>query len=657
MLIQDTAKCLTDQSELKFVTLPIQTNSGLTIMETTTANCDVKIRDNIYHQGGIQIGSHQIPIFPAKSPMSEFSRQCLRQWIRCIYSEMCSLTTNSDDLLYKFLTEVLKIYLSDIHLDIKTSFVEMALVMLDRRRFASGGVKEIQHLLSGNPPLPNNGSPEVMTAILYDCAKDFGVSPYSLWYGIICMLGIPQLVDNQLPYCLDSLHGDAIDPTTILSCLAKKLSLQISHKVINNVDFEYYDFISLEDTTTTGGYKIGDHALGKFTCRPKYIISDESYLAYKNSLNKCPLCHTPITNYIKVLSKDDYTKTNFLELPEIQSEFFDSRNHVVFDPFESVPAGNNLIFIDDINFFVSSYEISTPYIGHKMNPTKVVNYSKDKFLTAVRRDHNFLLQLDLKNVCLAGGFCTSILLNTKVNDYDFFFYGLEQDNLSDRIKQLTQDIIQQLGGKFIGLYREQTHVFELLRFDERGQQTHRIQQIVRKYDQIRDIFKNFDLDSCCVGFTENSSSDYDIVFCDRSTMAYKYFINIIRPECDSTTFGHRILKYYDRGFDIILPRTESSEISAKLELDTNIEIFGCRFRNCVATGYKIISTSSNHSDSQTRSTGVYTSSKLYYDGDMTYTDIVSSLNQVDNKSNHALINDISDLEAILTKVVGDSVDV
>jgi hypothetical protein len=90
---------------------------------------------------------------------------------------------------------------------------------------------------------------------------------------------------------------------------------------------------------------------------------------------------------------------------------------------------------------------------------------------------------------------------------------------------------------------------------ESGQE---IQIILRLYKSISEILHGFDMGSVAVGY--NGS---DIYFTSLGKFSYEYLANIVDPTRRSTTYEKRLIKYYNRGFQIILPYLDISKLKTE----------------------------------------------------------------------------------------------
>ncbi len=78
-----------------------------------------------------------------------------------------------------------------------------------------------------------------------------------------------------------------------------------------------------------------------------------------------------------------------------------------------------------------------------------------------------------------------------------------------------------------------------------------------------EILNRFDLDSSCIGFTITSdSSSYAKFLClPRFVRAFETMTNTIDPTRQSPTYIRRLIKYFDRGFEIAIPGFEKNKMT------------------------------------------------------------------------------------------------
>jgi len=82
-----------------------------------------------------------------------------------------------------------------------------------------------------------------------------------------------------------------------------------------------------------------------------------------------------------------------------------------------------------------------------------------------------------------------------------------------------------------------------------------IQIILRLYGSVSEILHGFDIGSSAVGYNGRI-----VYFTSLSKFSFEYIANIIDPSRRSTTYEKRIMKYHDRGFQIILPYLDINKL-------------------------------------------------------------------------------------------------
>src|SRR5690606_38539969 len=115
--------------------------------------------------------------------------------------------------------------------------------------------------------------------------------------------------------------------------------------VNDSLDNEYYCYISMEDTSNEGGYRILPHKFDKFNksnviCNPKYVISFESFEQIQNEIDqfnkfKCPICYKELdinfnSSLLKVPPKK-YVNNNININYNIYDDIYYSENHENID--------------------------------------------------------------------------------------------------------------------------------------------------------------------------------------------------------------------------------------------------------------------------------------------------------------------------------------
>jgi len=122
------------------------------------------------------------------------------------------------------------------------------------------------------------------------------------------------------------------------------------------------------------------------------------------------------------------------------------------------------------NFDVKSFEINAPMINDAIGNHEVEVKTQKEFNEHVNTRYPFLKNINMSetNMCLAGGFCRSILLKQRLKDLDFFFYGdyNDQEYLANFKRALNSALVSLSkyyeNIKFLIMYKPLFNVFEIV---------------------------------------------------------------------------------------------------------------------------------------------------------------------------------------------------
>ena len=207
----------------------------------------------------------------------------------------------------------------------------------------------------------------------------------------------------------------------------------------------------------------------------------------------------------------------------------------------------------------------------------------------------FLKDVDLSNLLIAGGSVRSILVNSSVNDIDIFMYGIKDINVATkRIEKLILDIRQNLFSikngvkikeqlddhkakmasaiarrrsemerQFMNKYRNVYNPSISTKIDVYSNGNTitlsvgntKVQVILRLYNTISEILHGFDLGSSSVGFDGTL-----VYFTSLSKFCFENMVNILDSTRRSTTYEVRLVKYFEQGFNIILPNLDMTKL-------------------------------------------------------------------------------------------------
>lgn len=486
-LYVDCKKAISNVDSDYYMSFPISlTDKRKMIIRTNNdeVNHPVYILDKKFLKAGLKIGKYVVPMLPVDVVMDDSkSDQCVRQWIRAIYGKKYRINTSSDALLYYFLTDVLSIYTSDVSAKIKSAYVNLARIMLNRKRFGKN-VKEYDYLLSGSAPAPVIDDASGINKILTDCLKFANldtskVSEFTLWYGIVNMMGDSQLINSQYKHCESSLKKDNVEQHNIIDFFKDKFK---SNSIVDRDEFgdiktvdDYYCFVTMEDTHESGGYSILPHKITRtVTCKPKYVVSELAALELTQS-NKltCPHCAMKIK--LDMLQKTDpYSESNnthkscidiFIDEPDYDHDRHEIVTHIRDNENNREKMGE-LIEMNKCMFDTLSYTFDYPVIKKVLTTKFMVVKDQDTFNANAKLKIPFLDKINLTecHAMIAGGFCKSILLDQNINDIDIFFWGDDKINNFRKLLSQTLNSIKELHPniKFLMMFKPQYNVYEVL---------------------------------------------------------------------------------------------------------------------------------------------------------------------------------------------------
>ena len=262
---------------------------------------------------------------------------------------------------------------------------------------------------------------------------------------------------------------------------------------------------------------------------------------------------------------------------------------------------------------VSTWNYSLPTlmknISEYTNRKNIVR-NNNTFKNNFYEKYYYLNGINLSNMLIAGGCIRKLLVNDNSSDskdVDIFLYGI--DNISDakkRIEKFILDVYENIklihNGYFVKeelkelteqIKRDQSKKFELEKefkkkhklvynpdSDETGISIVNngntitmildgaiIQFILRLYNTKSSILHGFDLGSSAVGFDGKN-----VYFTTLSKFCYENMVNIIDCTRRSTTYEHRLIKYFNYGFDIIMPNFDITQLSSSYHKYNLVEV-------------------------------------------------------------------------------------
>lgn len=524
------------------------TKNKIIVSDYSQIKESIKFDKNNYKNGCITINECKIPIFPYYDEnmnigKHEFNNQCLRQWMRLIYGLYFVETVNSDRLLYLILTLLCINYNSTDNLNTKKAISNLALIMYDRRRYGSGGIKEID-FIENNKPLLLTG--EDIDETLDYCILKFGlnIDNTNLWLNIVKMFENVKILNTQM---------------SLYQC---EIIVELEFNKIETIyyyteEVEKYNCLdnTFEIVESDVEYNIKPHTIGNnITCSPK--------IKFNTIINKCPICYE---ENIECLNLCNVIKEKYNYDDVIIDDFYKLNTEII----DNLVKSNRYKRFEECNFRYKDFKINNYLtIENDKNINKIQIKTIDEFNEIMNKKYGFINELNMKNLCVAGGLCRSILYNETENDIDIFCYGLSKTELLERYKEYIKDLnnyfkTKNMDVKLITLYKENTNVLELLCMNrelfvdcetvkdvldnnDNFKLLYKVQLILVAYETIQDIADNFDCEICKLFYKDNN-----LYLGEYTELCLRYNVNMIIKPYTRITNEIRLIKYYYYGFNII----------------------------------------------------------------------------------------------------------
>jgi len=169
---------------------------------------------------------------------------------------------------------------------------------------------------------------------------------------------------------------------------------------------------------------------------------------------------------------------------------------------------------------------------------------------------NVFSELNWNNVICAGGAVlacltddTTVLDRFKGSDVDLFIYGLDEHNANEKLKEIYNVVSSNVHGD-CEIIRSFRAVTIILNYPYRH-----IQIVLRLYRSPAEVLHGFDVDCCACCY--NGS---DVYVTPRSLNAIRKRCNFTNPTRRSITYEPRLYKYAQRGFGVLVPQYDLSQI-------------------------------------------------------------------------------------------------
>ncbi len=350
-----------------FISFPI--DNKIIVGNSNYVDKNIKLNGRTYNNSSIEINNMLIPVVSFDtSYLSTINKQCIRQHIRSIIGTQYKIDSMGDVVIHVVLGLMLQVVLSDVNDDIKQCYKNLALIMLEKKRYGKD-ITEFDNIKEGNLPLPNIGNMDGLFKSLTTVKSILKVECENLtiWYAMCLALGNNEIINKQIIHCIDSINKDFpnINSNDLLDVI-KNNFVKVESFILSD-KYDYCCPITLKNTNETGGMKIIKHK----NCCPNVIISNEGYIQmFVSNVVMCPFCYDVInrTHFVQMPPKTIGNVTDLI-FNDVSNPFKQTdiqTNTTVFSRFE-----NNNSYVSNSNSNSSTNNINT-------NTNKSTTVSNDK---------------------------------------------------------------------------------------------------------------------------------------------------------------------------------------------------------------------------------------------------------------------------------------
>jgi hypothetical protein len=228
---------------------------------------------------------------------------------------------------------------------------------------------------------------------------------------------------------------------------------------------------------------------------------------------------------------------------------------------------DDIYTIEAVNPFDSSVKsmIVEPILVQSNKYLSKLIDSQGTFNELFYQKFELLKSIDFTNMIVAGGAVRNVLSQESElpSDIDIFFYGMEsEDEATNKADEIIKEIMEITDDDI--LVTITNNVINIL-----IENNVKIQIIMRLYSSISEILHGFDLGSSAVGFDGKHT-----YFTTLSKFSYENMVNIVDTTRRSTSYEYRLVKYFNYGFDIVIPNLN---IAKYVDESTDVKRFNLKY--------------------------------------------------------------------------------
>lgn len=230
------------------------------------------------------------------------------------------------------------------------------------------------------------------------------------------------------------------------------------------------------------------------------------------------------------------------------------RERIYSFPEEYSDPYNNFIHLD--NVLLSSFANRTEDENLLFDQNEVMFCSMEEAKQVLSP---IMSVFELGNLFLAGGSVFSALTRNKINDWDFFVYGIGQEDAEEKLYEIV-DVLTRTGylkkkGNLYPKISRTKNAITIVSYKNARCFKSPVQIILRLYSTPSEILHGFDVDSCCVGFDGKNFYATERAVCSFSTKK-----NVVNFDRLSPSYEYRLAKYGLKGMAVSIPNFQKKRV-------------------------------------------------------------------------------------------------
>lgn len=447
---------------------------------------NMTVDKNKFDNSCLRIGKYDVPML---FPIGDNKARAANQWIRTLYSRALNIAPSNPYIYYYLMCDCYALYTkahqNTIYIPILTLYQDYLKTFFTEEVF--------------------DANRKFIEAIVYNEKIKL---PYQvikggqLWSGITCdPLSLFYLCTMRyvVSYFADSDKKERFIDGVRAMC-SKQIYMKLNNLLSEDLCDKQIDFVNeidwklcihdLRAACECGTYclyairtcdvvHLKEHMIGNTDIVCGGVLGSDA----SNKVSKCDVCENLCS--IEVDPKTDHSLLAEYERHLSTCRMYKTFTNTHVDNTSVLDLGKltgentdaNLISPDTFTPEYEAVRMNNIMIMDPVSSSKMRIFTQKDFKIHTHAKYPFLRDLNMDNVALAGGFCRSILLKQEMKDFDFFFYGLNDDEAyAKRFQSFITDLVNSvkkhylhdkaLNVKFMIMFKPMFNVFEVICFTD-----------------------------------------------------------------------------------------------------------------------------------------------------------------------------------------------